>query len=150
MTKMVSTGITLSVVNALPATYDAVGYAALTYTKIGELNAVPAFGATTAVVEATPLETGIVEKDKGFTNYGSVALTAYFDDADAGQAIMAAAVEGASKFNRHSFKLTYPSGAVRYFAGKVFSYTEEPGSANQHVGCTMSLEIETKIVRVPA
>lgn len=150
MSKMTSTGITVGIVDALPATYDAAGYAALTYTNIGELNTIPAFGPTVAVVESNPLATGVTEKFKGFTNYGSVALAADYDDEDAGQAVVSAAVEGASKLNRHSFKLTYPTGAVRYWAGKAFSYTEEPGSANSMVGCTMNVEIETPIVRVVA
>jgi hypothetical protein len=150
MAKMTSTGMALGVSVAEPATANATGYAALTFTPIGSVVDVPEYGPNAQVVESNPLATGITEKFKGFVNYGSVALGLEIDFADAGQAIFEAAVQGATKDDRHSFKLSYPDGTVEYFGGKVFSYTRNPGSANSMVGSTVNVEIETPIVRVAA
>lgn len=154
MSKMTSTGLIFAVSTGLPATEDQAGYEALTFTPVGGVTGVAAFGAAAALVESNPLATGVTEKYKGFINYGSVAVDADYDDTDAGQAIMEAAAEdystGGAGFDRHSFKVTYQTGAVRYFQGKVFSAPENPGSANSMVTRSMQVEIETAIVRVAA
>lgn len=145
-----STGILLALSVGRPATVDAAGFAAKTYTNLGELTSVPAFGPTTAVVEHNPLATGITEKYKGFINNGSMSMEAAFDDEDAGQILVSEGVTGANKFSDYSFKLTYPSGAVRYWYAGVFSYTENPGAANSMVGTTINVEINSVIVKVAA
>lgn len=154
MAKMTSTGLILAVSAAAPATEDAAGYAALTYTTIGGITGVGAFGAAAAMVESNPLATGITEKYKGFVNYGSITVDSDYDPADAGQAILETAVEdigtGGAAYDRHSFKVTYQTGDVRYFQGKVFSVPENPGSTNTMVTRSIQVEIETKIIRVAA
>lgn len=152
MGKMTSTGITLEVGLGEPATYDASGYGAVSVTKIGELTTIPEFGPTISVVESKSLESGKVDKYAGFVDYGSVSLEADFDDDDAGQAIATDAVDktNAAFGAEHTFKLTYASGAVRYFTGKFFSATENPGSADSMVTTTMSVEINTPILKVTA
>jgi hypothetical protein len=150
--KMTSTGVTLAAVEGVPATPDKAGYEALTYVDIGQLTSVPAFGPTITVVESNPLATGLTEKFVGFTNNGSLSLEADYDDEDAGQALVLAASEfgGATFGQPHSFELTYPTGAKRYFVGKFFGATENPGSANSMVTTSMQLEIDSVVLRVPA
>lgn len=148
MAVMTSTGIVLSVVADTPESNDKAGYEALSYVAVGEITTVPEFGPNVQVVTHEPLATGVTEKFKGFINYGSLALSAALDTSDAGQIIMSAAVTGATKFERHSFKLAYQDGSTRYWQGKVFSYTENPGGANAIVGCTMQLEIESEVLAV--
>lgn len=145
-----TTGIVFSVSAATPATDDQAGYEALTFTEVGELLTIPAFGADTQVITYEPLKDGITKKDKGFINYGSQALVAVMDTEDAGQIIMISAAEGANKLVEHSFKLEYPLGEVRYYQGKVFSYQEEPGSSNSMINVNMNLEINTPILRIAA
>lgn len=153
MSKFTSTGITLSVAAAQPATEDEAGYAALSYTEILGVTNMPAFGATVNVVESRPLKTGVVEKYKGFINYGSVPVDFDIIEGDAGQALVTAGVTGAEKNTRHSFKLTYQVGALtatRYFQGKFFSDPENPGSADSMVSGSANVEIETAIIKVAA
>lgn len=152
MAKMTSTGIKLEVVEGAPATFNETGFAGLTYTKIGQVTNIPAFGPTVQVVESNPLETGITEKFVGFVNYGSVALEADYDDEDAGQSLVTDAVTttDASFGKDFSFKLTYQSGAVRYWVGKFFSATENPGSANSMVSTSMTVEINSPVLKVAA
>jgi len=102
-----------------PATFDDVGYAAVTWTEIGEVTEIPEFGADQAVVTHTPLKTGIVNKFHGELNYGSLAVPMALDTADAGQIILKGAL--ASK-DEISFMITYSDGAIEYTSGKVFSF----------------------------
>lgn len=145
-----STGLILSVVADTPATEDAVGYEALTYQEIGEVVSVGEYGASQQVVNHEPLKTGITEKYKGFTNFGSVTVEMGRDASDAGQAALAAGSTGAEKFTEHSFKVEYPGGDVDYFQGKIFGYTKNPGGANSIVSASSNIEINTEITEVAA
>lgn len=149
---MTSTGITIGAVLGAPATFDQAGFEALTFENIGQVTNVPAFGPTVQVVESNPLATGITEKFVGFVNYGSVALEADYDDTDAGQALVTSAVDtGDASFGQDfSFELTYSNGAKRYWVGKFFSATENPGSANSMVSTSMNVEINTPVLKVAA
>lgn len=152
MAKMTSTGITLEAVEGEPASFDDTGFEAQSYVKIGQVTNIPAFGPTVQVVESNPLETGITEKFVGFVNYGSVALEADYDDEDEGQALITDAVDTTnSSFGQSfSFKLTYSTGAVRYWVGKFFSASENPGGANSMVTTSMNVEINSPVLKVAA
>ena len=119
----------LSVSAAAPATFDADGYVALTWTDVGEASEVPEFGAAYSAVTFTPLKTGIVNKFHGELNYGSITIPLGYDSADAGQIILLAAL--ASK-DEISFRETRSDGTVRYIMGKVMSFPrgQSVGSVN--------------------
>lgn len=150
MAVLTSTGILVALSLGRPATTDEAGFAAKTYTNLGELTSVPAFGPTTAVVEHNPLATGVTEKYKGFINYGSVALEAAYDSEDSGQDLASEGVTGSGQFSDYSFRLTYQDGSIRYWYAGIFSYTENPGSANSMVGTSIQCEINSQIVKVVA
>jgi len=119
----------LSVSAATPATFDASGYAALTWTEVGEASEVPEFGAAYSAVTFTPLKTGIVNKFHGELNYGSITIPLGYDSSDAGQIILLAAL--ASK-DEISFRETRSDGTIRYIMGKVMSFPrgQSVGSVN--------------------
>jgi len=119
----------LSVSAATPATFDAPGYVALTFTEIGEVSEVPEFGAAYSPVTFTPLKTGIVNKFHGDLNFGSITVPLGYDSANAGQIILLAAL--ASK-DEISFRETRSDGTIRYIMGKVMSFTrgQSVGSVN--------------------
>ena len=150
MAKITSTGTKLSVVAEDPATFDDVGYEALTFVEVGEVIDLPEYGPNVQVVESNPLATGITEKFKGFINYGSQSMGLEFDSEDAGQIILAAGVEGATKNAQHAVKIEYQDGSIDYYSARIFSYTKAPGSANSMVGSTVQVEINTPVVRVAA
>ena len=66
-------GTTLAISAALPATYDAAGYAAtgMTYTAVGEVEDHGSHGVTAAISKFTPVDTSVVTKLKGSKVYGS-------------------------------------------------------------------------------
>ena len=119
----------LSVSAATPATFDADGYAALTWTEVGEASEIPEFGAAYSAVTFTSLKTGIEDKFHGALNYGSITIPLGYDSTDAGQIILLAAL--ASK-DEISFRETRSDGTIRYIMGKVMSFPrgQSVGSVN--------------------
>jgi len=136
----------LSVSAATPATFDAAGYVALSWTEVGEASEVPEFGAAHAVVTFTSLKNGIDNKFHGALNYGSITIPLGYDSADAGQIILLAAL--ASK-DAISFRETRSDGTIRYIMGKVFSFPrgQTVGSVNM---ASCNIEFTTADVEVAA
>lgn len=144
-----SVGTVVSVADASPATYDAAGFAALTWAACGELAELPSFGAEAALATHTPLATGIVAKRRGSLNYGSVALTMALSDADAGQGILQLAAEAAAGADAQvSVKVELVSGEIQYFTAQVMSYRTNVGNADAITMAEVTLEIDNSIVKV--
>ena len=151
MAKLTSTGTKLSVAAEDPANFTEAGYEAMTtFVEVGEVIDLPEYGPNVQVVESNPLATGVTEKYKGFINYGSQSMGLEFDAEDAGQIILAAGVEGATKNTQHAVKIEYQDGSIDFYSARIFSYTKAPGSANSMVGSTVQVEINTPITRVAA
>lgn len=148
MGSMTAAGTALAISAALPATADATGYAALTFTEIGQAEQLGAFGSTTETVNFQPLK-GVLQKYKGPSNSGAISPSLAHDDADAGQTLLrTAAADETAKL--YSFKVTFPDGAIRYFGGRVFGYPETVGAANTMLMANPTIEISTKVIKVPA
>lgn len=146
-----SVGTIVSVSSTAPATYDATGFAALTWSACGELADLPAFGAEAALATHTPLKTGIVAKRRGSLNYGSVTLTMALSEVDTGQAILqtkgsAAAGQSASV----SCKVALVNGDIQYFTAQVMSYKTNVGNADAITMAEVTLEIDNSVVKVSA
>lgn len=148
MTSTTSAGTTLHFSAALPATEDAAGYAALTYTKVGGVESIGPIGATTGVVNFQPLD-GPLEKHKGSTNYGSLAPAIAHDKSDAGQTLMRTAAEPGNNA-LYSGMAIYPTGDKRYFMSRVFGWPENVGNADSILMANPTVEISSKIVKVNA
>lgn len=125
----ISVGTILSIAVGAPATYDTAGFAAKTYTEVGEITEIPPFGGSGTVTENIPLKTGVVGKNIGSINYGSMEIPFAKVD-DAGQAAVSAAFDGANGRSTHSFKIVDPNGDAIYFTGKVSANTLNFGDAN--------------------
>lgn len=146
-----SVGTAVSVSAASPATYDAAGFTALTWSLCGELAELPAYGAEAALATHTPLKTGIVAKRRGSVNYGSLTLTMAVSDADAGQAILRTKAEAAAGTDATvSVKVALVEGDVQYFTGQVMSYKVNVGNADSITMAEVTLEIDNSVVTVSA
>ena len=144
-----SVGTIVSVSSTAPATYDATGFAALTWSQCGELADLPAFGSEAALATHTPLKTGIVAKRRGSLNYGSVTLTMALSDADTGQAILqtkGSAAAGASA--SVSVKVALVNGDIQYFTAQVMSFKTNVGNADAITMAEVTLEIDNSVVKV--
>ena len=144
-----SVGTVVSVADASPTTYDAAGFAALSWSACGELAELPSFGAEAALATHTPLATGIVAKRRGSLNYGSVALTMALSEDDLGQGVLQAAAEaGAGADAQVSVKVELVSGEIQYFTAQVMSYRTNVGNADAITMAEVTLEIDNSIVKV--
>jgi hypothetical protein len=140
-------GSKLAISAALPATEDAAGYAALTYTAIGGIEKLGPIGPVAAKVEFQPLD-GPKEKHKGSVDYGSINPPIAIDEADAGQTLLrTAAAPGNNAL--YSFKVTYPSGSVRYSQGRVFGFPETVDGADTVLMANPTIEFSKKLIQVP-
>ena len=144
-----SVGTVVSVSTTAPATYDAAGFAALTWATCGELAELPSFGAEAALATHTPLATGIVAKRRGSLNYGSVALTMAVSDADAGQTVLQDSAEAAAGTDAQvSVKVVLVNGEIQYFTAQVMSYKVNVGNADAITMAEVTLEIDNSIIKV--
>lgn len=141
-------GSALAISAATPATFDVAGYAALTYTEIGQIEKIGSLGATFEKVEFKPLK-GPVQKHKGSVNYGALQPSLAHDEADAGQTLLRTAAANATS-TLYSFKVTLADGARRFFQGRVFGYPETIDGADSILMAMPSVEIDTAIVKGPA
>lgn len=143
MAVMTSAGSTLGISASLPATYDAAGFNALTYTSIGEITDLGEFGAEYNLVTYTALGQRRTQKLKGSYNNGALQLQMGRDTTDAGQTALRNAL---SSDNSYSFRVTLQNGTRLQFTGKVMSYKTSVGSVDQITGASTAIEIDSVII----
>ena len=128
---------TISVSATLPATFDDVGYAALTFSAIGQVTDWTPGGQVYNVVTSNPIAQRSTDKYKGTFNNGADSITVNRDDDDAGQVIIQAALISDAD---QAFEVTYQDGTIDYFTGKVVSFDTVAGGADSIVQKTIQLE----------
>lgn len=148
MGSQTAAGSTLAISVATPATLTAAGYAALTFTEIGQVEKIGAFGASFAKVEFQPLK-GTKQKYKGSKDNGAIQPSIALDSTDAGQTILQTSGEDESQ-KLYSFRVTYQDGSKRYFQGRTFGMPENADGADSMLMATPAIEICTDIVKVAA
>ncbi|MBO9380242.1 hypothetical protein GG804_26100 [Sphingomonas histidinilytica] len=141
-------GTTLSVSAGKPATSDAAGYAALTWTEVGGVEKLGVIGATVNKTEFLLLK-GTKLKMKGSADHGTLQPNMLSDAADAGQTIIRTFADPDNKAEM-SVKLTYPDGAIRYSGGPVFGSPENVDGADAALTETPTIELTRKIIKVAA
>lgn len=142
-----SVGTKISVVDAVPATYDAVGFAALTFALVGEASEIPTFGAEAALATHTPLATGIVNKRRGSVNYGSVTVPMALSASDAGQLVLStAALSAAGTDAQISVEVELANGDTLYFTAQVMSYRTNIGNADAIAMAEVTLELDGSVI----
>lgn len=139
-------GSAIAISVAAPATQDAAGYGALTFTEAGNCEKIGTIGAQFAKTEFQPLK-GPKQKLKGSADYGSLQPQFAHDEADAGQTIFRTAADDEANA-LYSFRVTYQNGAKRFFQGRVFGWPETVDGADPVMMATPTVEICTKVVKV--
>lgn len=140
MTVRTSAGSTFKVSASTPATFDAAGYNALTFTTVGEVVDLGEFGREYNGVKHNPLGNRGTVKLKGSFDEGRIDLQLGLDTDDAGQILMKAA---ALSDNNYSFLVTDQKGDKYYFQAQVMSWKVGIGSVDQVTSATAGLEITT-------
>jgi hypothetical protein len=141
-----SAGSTFAIATALPGTYDATGYNALTWQNIGEVTDIGEFGKEYNLVSHTPVAGRQMKKFKGSYNNGAIALQMARDQATSSNQdkLKTALASDAS----YAFRVTLQDGTRLYFTGKVMSYKSQVGSVDQMTGASCAIEIDNDIVEV--
>lgn len=140
-----SAGTDISICANAPATYDAIGFAALTWTSIGEVTELGEFGRVYNIVKLNLLKDRRTVKRKGSYDDGTVAAQMARVPDDAGQAILVAAVNSDSSY---SIKVTLQDGTKFYFSAQISSYTTNVGNVDQITSATVNFEIDNNIIEV--
>lgn len=128
---------------------DQSGFEALSYTQIGNVGSIGAYGNDTNIVTYNTLDRQVQQKQKGITNAGDPAIEVARDDDDAGQVAMAAAGAISSR-DSYAFKVTKQDGAVQYLRGLVSGPVDQNGGNEDFDLHQYTLGLVQEIVRVAA
>lgn len=135
-----SAGTLLHISAAAPATFNAAGYAALTWTPVGEVVDPGEFGRKYAVVKHNPVATRGTQKFKGSFDEGTMSLKLGLDNDDAGQILLHAAV---LLDDPQSFKVTLPGGDTYYFQAMAMDFVIGGLTVDSVTSAACTLELTT-------
>lgn len=144
-TAFTSAGTKLYTTSSAPATYSSAGFAALTWTEVGEIVNLGDFGRTYNVVNHIQLGSRKTVKLKGSYNEGNLNLQLARAPGDVGQAKLVTALGVDTSY---SFKVVLQDGTIMYFSGQVVNYTTNVGASDQIVGASCVIEINNDIIEV--
>ena len=131
MTTHVVGGTCLSVSAGIPATNDAAGYTALTWTQIGELSTIGDIvtkHATSTFINMCTNKSSVI---KGVEDLINVMITVACDRGDAGQTLMTTARQSINGV--YAFKVAESNGSFQYFRARVLSEGTQFKSVNDVV-----------------
>lgn len=131
-------GASLRITASAPATFTVAGYAALAFTRIGEITDLGEFGREYNVITHNPIDTRATRKLKGSYNEGQMQLQLALKTDDPGQIIAKQASESDADYY---FDLVLQNGSHYYFPAKVMSFKRGVGSVDNVVSATINLEL---------
>lgn len=134
---------TLYISASLPGSQTAGAFGALAWTKIGEITDMPSvLGREYNTVSHSPVDARQVTNKKGSYTLPNAEFMCAWDEADAGQIMLAA---GSTSDAIYSFKLVKQGGAIRYFTAQVSKFVENLGTVDNVVqgGCTLLRQTDT-------
>lgn len=140
MTVRTSAGTTLHISASQPATYDASGYNALSWTILGEITDLGEFGREYALVTHNPVANRGTVKKKGSFNEGAMALQLGLDTDDAGQILAKAAL---LSDNDYSIKITTQNGDKYFCQSQVMNFKVAVGGVDTITAASINLELTT-------
>jgi hypothetical protein len=127
MSTQSNSGTLFALSAAAPATYNAAGFAALTFANIGEVKTGGDFGKTFQVITSQVLSRRGTTKKKGTFDAGSLNLSMELDPDDAGQVLAETAVDSDDDY---SVKITLQDGTIYYLRGLVTEFVTTVGGPN--------------------
>ncbi len=138
-----SAGTTIGIGSA-PATYDLLGFGAVTFDLIGEVTDAGEYGKVYNLVTLNTLANRGTQKFKGSYNNGSISLQLALSVLDVGQI---AALAASNADTSYSIAVTKQDGKIDYFTAKVMSFTTSVGSVDSIESGTIQLELDGDIVK---
>lgn len=129
----------------VPATENAAGFGALTYTEVKELTDIGMIGPESAVILHNPVRENVTYKLKGTRNNGALDLKMARAPTDPGQALLITA-EASTAF--YAAKVELQNGTLLYCQVLVMSYKTGVGGQSQITSAEAKCEISGAIVTV--
>ena len=138
MAKTTGIGTTLEMYLGEPATYDIAGFDAIpSWTKVAFIETLPGAGGAANEDAFPDLGTGVIDIAVTTIDYGTQTVALGSDLTDAGQALLKEGFDGANKRLRHSYKITWPDGQIRYGTCKITSFDEDTSVGFVRATCNL-------------
>jgi len=134
-------GITFAISAGVPATFDAAGYGALTFTDVGEIQDYSEFGGGWSNSTNKDASKRGVQKKKSSFDPGGFNLGMKLDTDDAGQILMKTAKNDATGI--YAAEFTAPNGDVYYCQVLVNTFTVTPGNQDSDMMASTSCAVTT-------
>ena len=145
-----SIGIAVGISATMPATHDAAGFDALTFTAGGKLNTAAPMTGTKDVATFDNLTTGEEEKLVDMLRAGNGDMVFGFDEDDGGQAVLETAADAETdEGSKVALEFTLNSGRIYYRLALITSYRPE-GSVGNVLTATVGTEFYKRHVKVDA
>lgn len=141
MSFSISAGTTFAISAGVPATFDVSGYAALSYTTVGEVRDYSEFGAAWAIAAHKAVALRGTQKKKTSRDPGGFNLVMALDTDNAGQILMKAAHVSATGI--YAAKFTAPNGDVYYCQIWVTEFKVSLGNQDGDITATAVCEVTT-------
>lgn len=138
-----SAGSTVSISAGVPATIDAAGFDALTYTKINDVTEIGVIGTNFAIAEHIPVDQGVKFKYKTINDNGNVTLKGARVTTDPGQTLLNNASQS---YSAYALKIVLQNNAIIYGQVLVQSYQTNIGGAGQITGFDSTCAISGNLV----
>jgi selenophosphate synthase len=129
----------------VPATIDAAGFGALSYTEVKEVTDIGMIGPESAVITHQPVSENTTYKLKAGRNNGSLDLKGARAPTDPGQALLIAAENSTAPY---AIKVKLQNGTFLYSQVLIMSYKTHIGNQGQITGFESKAEISGAIVTV--
>ena len=140
-------GTVIGISATLPATHDALGFEALTFTTVGLVESLGEFGKVFELVTFKPLDSRGTLKAKGSYDNGSTEFSYAIKAADGGQTILIAASDSDDS---QALSFTYQDGSVDYITGIVMGFRKANGSTSDVYKAKSTVEFDTDFVHTVA
>lgn len=131
MARFTGTGTCISVSIGVPATHDSAGFAALTYTILGELESLGEIEVNHEAVNFTNLCTGKTSIAKGPEGQIEFPIMVAMDRDDAGQALMTTARKNLTQII--AMKVLDSAGDIQYLRAVVLGERVSGGAASNAI-----------------
>lgn len=142
-----SAGTTLAIGPA-PTTYDAGGFAAVSFVEVAEITDIGEFGKKFKLIEHNPIGSRGTVKRKGSYNNGTLSLKLARATSDPGQADLILASESDLSYSFRIVLNDEPTFTEVYFTGQVMGYTTMISGVDTITAVSVDIEIDNDIILV--
>lgn len=137
-------GATLGISVATPATVDAAGFGALTYTAVGKVISIGETGDESEDI-SIPLLSGRTLHVNGAKDGGSRDFAYQYEVADAGQVLIRANTNNNVDV---SVKITDPDGKIEYFYGRLANVKRTERTSSAYKGEKGQIRVNSDVITV--